>query len=264
MWSSALRRGFGAAGLAATAGIVRAHEQLTACDEAPSPRVVGAIVLFRHGARSPVFSLPDSPNEPGDSPYNTLDCAPAHAVPVTVLGTKNGAVPNWGPGGRLTAVGWAQGEALGRELKKRYGAPSVAPVTSSTAVSRTVLTAHAVLTGLYTPQEGIPAAAGDLPAGGPSLPIHIESYGVLFPPTTCAALSDLMATGRRAHREGDAARLRAQERAADAYGEDYNASSCTMIAIHDDCVSRRFEGHPPSKEVSSAFCETIDAIDHPS
>ena len=94
--------------------------------EAPKPpSVVAAAVVFRHGARAPVFQLPDC--ETPAPHYPTITSAPAHARAVDVVG---GHKWNRGEGthGLLTTVGWAQGEALGRRIRARYGPIELARV----------------------------------------------------------------------------------------------------------------------------------------
>ncbi len=182
--------------------------------------------------------------------YSTLRAPPPHAVPVSVVGgcAKNRGVP--GAPGLLTDVGWAQGEVLGRRLRMRYGLPAAAPVVCSTDVSRTVLTAHAVLSGIYGGDAASPTAP-------PALGITVDTTGDLFPPTSsCAALASSMNAGRSALRSGDEAHQRAREAVAVAFGADYDPALCSMIALHDDCVARRFAGNAPSRCVDVALCDT--------
>ena len=100
----------------------------------------GTIVMFRHGARTPVFRLPDSPANEVDWSSLVLKQAPTHAVPIDVQGGKSwnraaaaeqaqGKEPMRvnvsSGGGLLTNLGWSQGEALGRRLRAIYGTPSL-------------------------------------------------------------------------------------------------------------------------------------------
>ena len=176
--------------------------------------VVGAVVLFRHGARSAIFQVPDGPG----ASYETITAAPARAVPVRVNNGK--ACHRFAPPGApgfLTDLGWAQGEALGRRMRRRYGVAAQVSATHSTDTSRTVLTAHAVLTGLN------PSAPGsiDVIRGAP-LAIDIG----------CAELAAHMDAGRAAHRATDAANRRTRAEIEANFGEAYVPSSCGLLAIH--------------------------------
>ena len=199
------------------------------------PRVYAAVVIFRHGARTPVFRLPDVDMGPAVH-YETVHSAPAHSPPVRIVNGKHSlstAPP--GSSGLLTTVGWEQGEALGRRLAARYGRP-VPPRVRSTDVPRTVLTAHAVLSGLY---------AGSLPP--PELVIEVDCTQNMMVPTSCHPLVESLNEGRRVHRQTDETARHAAALAAESFGLEYNLKHCSMIAIHDDGVARRFAGHPPSR-----------------
>lgn len=65
-----------------------------------------------------------------------------------------------------------------------------------------------------------------------------------------------MQAGRKALRDTDARNQAAALEVARSFGEDYDPMQCSMIAIHDDCVARRFYGHPPSPCVDVALCDT--------
>lgn len=149
--------------------------------EPRAPRVIAAVVIFRHGARAPVFHTPDE--ETQRCAYDTVSAAPSEAARVTVLNAKH-ALAYSPPGfkGLLTTVGWEQGVALGRRLSARYGRPAL-PTVHSTDVSRTILTAHAVLTGLY---QGVEP---------PPLEIHVDRTQDLMVPTTCAPLAQVSSHG---------------------------------------------------------------------
>ena len=116
------RHAAAAAAVAAGLGLVATRRQ-SECDAAPAaPHITGVLVLFRHGARSPVFALPDNDGQV----YDAVTAAPPHAPEVTISNARNA----WGgnKNGLLTTVGWAQGEALGRHLRRRYGAPAEPPI----------------------------------------------------------------------------------------------------------------------------------------
>ena len=210
-------------------------------ESSAEPRVVGVIVCFRHGAREPVFKLPDS----GKEEYVTMTSAPLHATPAELVGGKhyNAVVPR---SGLLTQIGWSQGEALGRMLQKEYGVPAEV-IVRSTDVSRTVLTARAVLTGLFE----------DAPAPAHPVRIDIESTSPLPFDTHCSALAAVMAAGRAAHRASDGGYSAVRSAVSRAYGLTANGENANppVLAVHDDCVARRFYGHPPSKSVHVSLCD---------
>ena len=95
--------------------------------------------MFRHGARTPVFRLPDTASAAVDWQSEVLHAPPSHAVQIDVQGGKSWqrsfsaiqtqgqeqARINAGWGGQLTKLGWSQGEALGRRLRAIYGIPSL-------------------------------------------------------------------------------------------------------------------------------------------
>ena len=72
-----LRRRAATAAAATGLGLTRRRSEAEA---KPAPHVTGVLVLFRHGARSPVWKLPD---EDGQI-YETITAAPAHAASVVV------------------------------------------------------------------------------------------------------------------------------------------------------------------------------------
>jgi hypothetical protein len=210
-------------------------------ESSAEPRVVGVIVCFRHGAREPVFKLPDSGNEE----YVTMTSAPLHATPAELVGGKqyNAVVPR---NGLLTQIGWKQGEALGRMLQKEYGVPTEV-IVRSTDVSRTVLTARAVLTGLFE----------DAPAPAHPVRIDIESISPLPLDTHCSALAATLAAGRAAHRASDGGYSAVRSAVSRAYGLTANGENANppVLAVHDDCIARRFYGLPPSKSVHVSLCD---------
>ena len=231
---------------AAAASVLSRAASNSASEEQPS--VVAAIVVFRHGARAPVFKLSDA--SPGEAPYETLTTAPAHALPVELNGGRMYA--KWPQSGLLTRVGWHQGEALGRFLSTAYG-PPVDILVRSTDVSRTVLTARAVLTGLF-------AEAADLMPRQP-IRINIESHEDSPLPlnTRCAALAASLHTGRAAHRSNDAGYAAARAAVAAAFDTEQAPgepdASPPLLHVHDDCVARRFYGHAPSEAVGVSLCD---------
>ena len=123
----ALGRRHAAAAAVAAAGLgLAVTRRQSECDAATAPappHVTGVLVLFRHGARSPVWALPDDDGQT----YDAVTAAPPHAPGVTI----SNALKAWGgnTNGLLTTVGWAQGEALGRHLRSRYGAPAEVTLT---------------------------------------------------------------------------------------------------------------------------------------
>ena len=233
----ALGRKHAAAAAAAAAGLGLAMtRRLSECDAAPAPpHVTGVLVLFRHGARSPVWALPDDDGQT----YDTVTAAPPHAPEVTI----SNALKAWGgnKNGLLTTVGWAQGEALGRHLRSLYGAPAEPPTVRSTDVMRTVLTAHAVLTGMYAAD----AAAPD------GIVIEVERRTALHAPLWCAPLATLMLAGR------EEARRDARSQCAYANLQaSYGGKRMAAIAVHDDCQARRFHAKDPSAAVDVALCDS--------
>ena len=211
--------------------------------------VIGVIVLFRHGARAPVFSLPDSVL--GEQGYDTLTTAPPHAYPVEVCGGKNYAAPPQ-TSGLLTRIGWAQGEALGRSLRGLYGPPGDARhiIVQSTDVSRTVLTAQALLTGLVQTDRSTTLT----PAR-----ITVESDSPMPIDTRCARLAKSMAAGRAAHRANDDGYRAIWRSLSVAFSSHISLMSHgsvpPVIAVHDDCIARRFAGKPPSQAVDVMLCD---------
>lgn len=190
------------------------------------PSVLGAIVLFRHGARSPVFHLPDGP-----TPHvATITAPPAHATTTRVLPEHEG-VWRSNERGLLSELGWAQAEALGRRLKARYGKPGQLEV-HSTDYSRTVLTAQGVLTGMLGADGTIEIEVDVVEPNGPASVLHI-------PAGRCPPLAEFMNAGRMAHRSTAASR-HAKECVREAFGAQYEPRICTSLAIHDTCqVSMR-------------------------
>ena len=233
----ALGRKHAAAAAAAAAGLGLAMtRRLSECDAAPAPpHVTGVLVLFRHGARSPVWALPDDDGQT----YDTVTAAPPHAPEVTI----SNALKAWGgnKNGLLTTVGWAQGEALGRHLRSLYGAPAEPPTVRSTDVMRTVLTAHAVLTGMYSADAAAPEG----------MVIEVERRTALHAPLWCAPLATLMLAGREEARR-DARSQCAYTNLQAAYGGKRMAA----IAVHDDCQARRFHAKDPSAAVDVALCDS--------
>ena len=238
-----LRRRAATAAAATGLGLTRRRSEAEA---KPAPHVTGVLVLFRHGARSPVWKLPD---EDGQI-YETITAAPAHAASVVV----HDAVRAWSDKrGLMTTVGWAQGEALGRRLQATYGTPSEPPAVRSTDMMRTVLTAHAVLTGLYAPGAD---AAG--------LQIQVEKRTAMHCPLWCEPLAELMASGRaEARRDTGSAHFYAAVQQQAALSGAVRAltppppgiaagslppARVTAIGVHDDCQARRFHGKAPSKK----------------
>lgn len=219
----------------------------TAEAEPKIPRVFAAVVIFRHGARAPVFRLPDADHSPAVQ-YDTIGSAPPHSPPAHIL-DANYALHAAPPGskGLLTSVGWAQGEALGRRLYAHYGRPAP-PRVRSTDVPRTLLTAQAVLSGLY---------AGRQPP--PELTIEVDRTQNMMVPTTCEPLVESLNEGRRLHRASDGSARRAATLAAEAFGAHYDPKYCSMIAIHDDGVARRFAGLPPSECVDVGLTDMATA-----
>ena len=232
-----LRRSRTLAAAAAPLAASLSHRASRAEPQREEATVVGAVVLFRHGARSPIFHLPDGPS----ASYETITKAPTGALSVRV-NNGNGchrSFPSGAPG-CLTDLGWAQAEALGRRLRRRYGGAVQVSATHSTDTSRTVLTAHAVLTGL---NPSAPASI-DVIRGAP-LAIDIG----------CAELAAHMEAGRAAHRATDAANRRTRAEIEANFGEAYVPGSCCLLAVHDDCVARHVHGHGPSPSVDLALCE---------
>ena len=227
------RHAAAAAAVAAGLGLVATRRQ-SECNAAPAPHVTGVLVLFRHGARSPVWALPDDDGQV----YDAVTAAPPHAPEVTISNARKA----WGgnKNGLLTTVGWAQGEALGRHLRSRYGAPAEPPTVRSTDVMRTVLTAHAVITGLYAAD----AAAPD------GIVIEVERRTALHAPLWCTPLATLMLEGREEARR-DARSQCAYANLQAAYGGQRVAA----IAVHDDCQARRFHAKDPSDAVDVALCD---------
>ena len=214
----------------------------TESEQAPDRRrVQAAVVLFRHGARSPVFHLPGGDAE---QQYATLQAPPAGAAAVTVEGGKayTRTSPPGSPG-LLTEVGWAQGVALGHRLRSRYGPPGEVRVRSSD-VSRTVLTANAVLTGLY----------GDHRAHEPTT-IEVVLGSIFTIDPVCPPLTAMLTRGRAGHRAQDADNATARAAVEQSFGPAYHASRCTLLAVHDDCIARRFAGVPPTQAVDVSLCD---------
>ena len=123
----------------------------------------------------------------------------------------------------------------------------MAPEVRSTDMSRTVLTAHAVLTGLY-----------DLERAPANLSIQVAPIlgNDLIPPVkSCALLAEQMRAGREHHRKTDAASRYAHKTAAEAFGIAHDPATCTATAMHDDCIARRFAGHAPSQCIDGALCD---------
>lgn len=233
----------------------------TRADGAAEPNIVGAVVVFRHGARSAIFQLPDGPG----AEYETINAPPAHAVRASV---RNGKAAHryapQGAAGYLTTLGWAQGEALGRRLRRRYGEAVKVVATHSTDTSRTVLTAHAVLTGLLsTSEDAIGRSSEGTDSGDVSASqsrqttpsIDVIRGATLAMDIGCAELALHLNAGRAHHRSSDAANQRTRAEVARAFGEErYCAARCTLLAVHDDCVARHVHGHPPSPSVDPALC----------
>lgn len=245
-----LRRRAATAAAATGLGLTRRRSEAEA---KPAPHVTGVLVLFRHGARSPIWKLPDEDGQV----YETITAAPAHAASVVV----HDAVRAWSDKrGLMTTVGWAQGEALGRRLQATYGTPSEPPAVRSTDMMRTVLTAHAVLTGLYAPGAD---AAG--------LQIQVEKRTAMHCPLWCEPLAELMASGRAEARRdtGSAHFYAAVQQQATLSGAvraltppppgiaagSLPPARVTAIGVHDDCQARRFHGKAPSAGVDVALCD---------
>eukprot|EP00310_Coccolithus_braarudii_P024816 CAMPEP_0183357962 /NCGR_PEP_ID=MMETSP0164_2-20130417/47825_1 /TAXON_ID=221442 /ORGANISM="Coccolithus pelagicus ssp braarudi, Strain PLY182g" /LENGTH=322 /DNA_ID=CAMNT_0025531725 /DNA_START=235 /DNA_END=1200 /DNA_ORIENTATION=+ len=175
-----------------------------------------------------------------------MNAVPAGAATVAVHGGRRYArfAPHGAPG-LLTDVGWAQGVAVGRRLYARYGLPDDdGPEVRSTDISRTVLTARAVLTGLY---EGKPVPNG--------LRIHVDTSPTMILDTTCTPLAETLIAGRAIHRESDVANGSARAAVAQSFGASYDPQICGLIAVHDDCIARRFAGLPPHAFVDVSLCD---------
>merc|ERR1740124_1969287 len=235
----ALGRKHAAAAVVAATGLglaVTRHQSDCDAGTAPAPsHVTGVLVLFRHGARSPVWALPDDDGQT----YDAVTAAPPHAPAVAV----QNALKAWGGNnnGLLTTVGWAQGEALGRHLRSLYGAPVEPPKVRSTDVMRTVLTAHAVLTGLYSADAAAPEG----------MVIEVERRTAMHAPLWCAPLATLMLVGREeARRDARSQCAYANLQAA------YRGERVAAIAVHDDCQARRFHAKAPSAAVDVALCDS--------
>jgi hypothetical protein len=226
--------------------------------------------MFRHGARTPVFSLPDaSLAESPDWQGLVLKAPPPHAVQIEVhggnswkrevsasqvQGNEPGRVNAGAGGGQLTNLGWAQGEALGNRLRSTYGAPRLDSLqVVSTDMPRTVETAHAVLTGLLRPH----------PPENTNIVINVLNPSPWVPHTRCSKLAELMSRGREAFRQ----QLRAEgaRRGGAAhetrlaislvFGPLHDQQPISVLAVHDDCQARRWHGLPPSPCVDVALCD---------
>jgi len=248
--------------------MVRAHERPAAVKEHGDAAgqhlghghdpVLGSIVLFRHGARTPVFRLPDAA---GDIDWKSeiLEAPPGHAANIRVLGGRawrrsaatqaqgdeSGRVNAGEGGGQLTKIGWAQGEALGRRLKTIYGQHAADDVeVFSTDMPRTVETAHAVLTGLMEQTDN-------------PIDIRVELPSPWIPTTRCSQLAKMMRDGRENLRQNR------PRPAADTYKAINDAfapildgpPSFGILGVHDDCQARRWHGKPPSPAVDVALCD---------
>ena len=228
----------------AVPGVVAlAHNNARAAAAEPAPKVVGAVVVFRHGARSAIFALPDGPS----AEYETITAPPPHATSVKVNNGKTChryAAP--GSPGFLTPLGWSQGESLGRRLRRRYGESVSVSATHSTDTSRTVLTAHAVLTGLL---------GGKASATTQTDAIDVIRGATLAVDIGCAELAFHLNHGRALHRASDVPNQRARAEIAENFGSSYVAAKCGLLAVHDDCVARHAHGLPPSPTVDNALCE---------
>lgn len=239
-----------AAGMLAAAGA--SFGAASVCERSAQPEeapVLGTVVIFRHGARTPVFRLPGGVGHEVDWAREVLPAPPPHAAAIHVEGGQSWRV-SAGSAGQLTSLGWAQGEALGRRLRMIYGPPAVDTLeVVSTDMRRTVETAHAVLTGLLLPGHKAPVA------------VHVESIGVgggspWVPNTRCAALSEFMRTGRealRAKRSGLAASTHSAIE--QAFGPLYQPEAVGLLGVHDDCQARRWHGKPPSPCVDVSLCD---------
>ena len=238
----------------AAAGSVLTLHGGSSSNNSSEPSVIGAVVLFRHGARSAIFHLPDGPSVR----YETITAAPPHAVRASVQNGKNchKYAPPSAPG-FLTPLGWKQGEALGRQMRKRYGDAATVSATHSTDTSRTVLTAHAVLTGFLEESASRPSSMPQtLNAYGPSIvSINVIRGATLALDIGCAELALHLNAGRAKFRETDTANSQARAALRDAFGENYRPSQCGLLAVHDDCVARHVHGLPPSESVDMSLCE---------
>lgn len=242
--------------------LLRPRRRTTECSQVAasgrgekSPRIVSAILLFRHGARSPIFRLPSAQpdSEEPDHEFVTASATPAHAVKVTTKGGQQWRTE--GRPGMLTRVGWSQGEALGRRLRARYGAPTPAElsVVRSTDLPRTVLTLQAVLTGLLGA-----GATAEAEGEGPPIVIEVdESPSTLHVPLWCQPLGRMMKAGRDALRlDPQGENRRAQGLVAEAFGPSlYNPRRCTLTHVMDDCLVRRFHAHPSASCIDVALCD---------
>jgi hypothetical protein len=175
-----------------------------------------------------------------------MSAPPPNAAAVSVNnGKKCHQYAPPGAPGYLTDLGWKQAESLGRRIRREYGESARIVGVHSTDVSRTVLTAHGVLTGLF---EGIDTPPSDTAIDvirGPALGIDIS----------CPALSVEMTAGRTVHRAGDADNHAARADIAAAFGAAYSPSRCSLIAVHDNCSQRRTHGYSPSRLVDGAMCD---------
>ena len=206
--------------------------------------IIAAVVLFRHGARSAVFALPDAAEVP--NVYATISAAPPHSVAAHVNGGRGHAqFARAGTPGLLTPVGWFHGEALGRRLRARYGDAAEVVTVRSTDTSRTVLTARAVLSGFEAPSGAVDIDVVPSPALGAGA-------------EGCAALAAMLVEGRRVYRERDPGNAHARAEVARSFAR-CGVTPPTIIRVHDDCVARRFDGQPPSPCVDVSLCDLCTA-----
>jgi hypothetical protein len=243
-----------AAAVAGTAAAVCAaagsRHLSTAAAADDQPTVLGAVILFRHGARSAIFQLPESVDN--SEAYATINGPPTHAHPSKIVNGKacHRFMPPSSPG-YLTELGWQQGEALGRRLRRRYGERATIEAVKTTDTSRTMLTAHAVLTGFFDPNL-VGADASAAPAvievvRGPALAVDIG----------CSELALSMGQGRAAHRALDAKNGEARAALAAAFADAGapHAKAPGLLAALDDCQARRAHGISPSFSIESALCD---------
>ena len=260
------RRHLAATSLAGSAAAVAYNAPpLSSCERTidevtHEPRVVAAVVVFRHGSRSSIFNVAD-PSRGGSGGQSELEYVTMSAVPdaqtsafppvpVRVHGGKKYAAyaPPGAPG-HLTDVGWSQAVALGRRLRARYGPSAYIATTQSTDYARTVLTARGVLTGFHSDDE----AAG----GGHESPARIDVArgSTLAVDIGCPVLADYMRAGRVAHRASDEQGTRVRDEIRRSFGALYDKDGCGPLAILDDCLARRFFGHPAHPNVDVSLCD---------
>ena len=239
------------AAAAASGTLIAAKLPSAACDNDRNTsieerEVLGAVILFRHGARSAIFSLGDTANSKPPA-YDTVHAPPQHAPPIKIANGKNchaQALP--GSPGFLTELGWEQGEALGRHLQRRYGASARISAVLSTDTSRTTLTAHAVLTGFF---DKALVSPGSVPTVLPPASIDVIRGAPLAVDIGCNALAADMSDGRAAHRAGDSNNIVARQQFQGLI------KTASLLSVLDDCIARRAHGISPSFRIDTSLCD---------